>query len=284
VPVDYDKTLAEVRDYFAARLGDDVADQLVDLARPGFILEEAAPGDATGHCRFGGRALLEPGTPWPMCEDLPLSLLAVLDANELAPWLRKELPAGIGYLNFFHLDGYSDHHDPRGFELTCELSPNDPRLGMVICARADRAEEAAPPAHSTVFEPMPWRAAPGVGLPDLEWDPVVQRIDLGPDVDEIDQSWPGSFIERSIHDWAELPARIDSEDGDVAFGWAAFPTSNLWSLPPGEDPNDYHHLLQLTGNDQWRIDGEGGWTHYSIPTRALRTGDFTKAIPTPQLW
>lgn len=281
--VDYDKTLADVRGYFADRLGDDVAGQLVDLARPGFTLVESAPGDATGHCRFGGRAMLEPGTPWPMCEDMPLSLLAVLDIDELAPWLAAELPQGTGLLNFFQLDGYSSHGDPRGFELSCELSSWDPRQGAVICAPASRAEEVASPARSTVFEPVPWKAVPGVGLPDLNWDPAARPVDLGPDADEMDQILPGTFIEEAIHDWDKQPARINS-GADVAFGWPAFPTSNLWCFPDDEDPSDYHHLLQLTGNDQWGIGGDGGWTHYSIPTSALRTGDFTKAIPTPQIW
>lgn len=283
VPVDYDKTLADVRDYFAARLGDHVAGQLVDLARPGFTLRETDRGEGTGHCRFGGRAMLEPGTPWPVCEGMPLSLLAVLDADELAPWLGGALPQGAGYLNFFQVDGFSDHCDPHGCDLVADLSPSDPRLGSVIAATAGRAEEVAPPARSTVFEPISWKALPGFNLPDLNWDPAAQKIDLGPDADHYDQLLPGTFVEEALHDWKEQPALINS-GWDVAFGWPAFPTSNLWCFPDDEDPADYRHLLQLTGNDQTGIGGDGGWMHYSIPTSALRTGDFTKAIPTPQIW
>ncbi|MEU1623624.1 hypothetical protein ABZ479_40870 [Streptomyces sp. NPDC005722] len=51
----------------------------------------------------------------------------------------------------------------------------------------------------------------------------------------------------------------------------------------GADPNDYHHLLQLTGNDQWYMGGDGGTLHWAMPTAALHVGDFSQAIPTPDL-
>lgn len=66
----------------------------------------------------------------------------------------------------------------------------------------------------------------------------------------------------------------------MAFGWAEFPTGNAAWFPKGESPDDYHHLLQFSGNDQWRIEGEGGWMHFSMPTEALKAGDFSRAIPT----
>ncbi len=47
---------------------------------------------------------------------------------------------------------------------------------------------------------------------------------------------------------------------------------------------DYQHLLQLSGQDEWWIGGDGGWMHWSIPADALRAGDFSQAIPAPDIW
>ncbi|MGG7569719.1 hypothetical protein [Streptomyces sirii] len=55
-------------------------------------------------------------------------------------------------------------------------------------------------------------------------------------------------------------------------------------VPWGEDATIYHHLLQLSGQDEWYLGGDGGWMHWSIPTDALRAGDFGRAIPTPDIW
>src|ERR1044072_2783807 len=110
-------TLTALRDFCAERLGADLADRFVRLARPGFALTEAGPGEAAGHSRFGGRAMLEPGTEWPTCDGFPLSLLAVLDTDALAPWLGDILPAGTGLLNFFSLASDSEEGDPAAMEL-----------------------------------------------------------------------------------------------------------------------------------------------------------------------
>ncbi|WP_125615614.1 hypothetical protein [Actinomadura sp. WAC 06369] len=50
------------------------------------------------HCRFGGRAMLDPGTAWPECGGVPLSLFAVLDLDVLArPGLAVETDAPGGF-------------------------------------------------------------------------------------------------------------------------------------------------------------------------------------------
>ncbi|MGO4430553.1 hypothetical protein AB4Z54_70270, partial [Streptomyces sp. MCAF7] len=91
--MDPESTLSALRDFCAERLGPELAARYVDLARPGFGLTAAEnPGEAAGHSRFGGRAMLEPGTPWPTCDGFPLSLIAVLDADVLSPWLGDVLP------------------------------------------------------------------------------------------------------------------------------------------------------------------------------------------------
>src|SRR5690348_13988607 len=114
-----ESTRSALRDFCAKRLGPEVAARYVDLARPGFALTEAEnPGEAAGLSRFGGRAMLEPGTPWPTCDGFPLSLIAVLDTDALGPWLGDVLPAsGAGLLNFFYLDAESEQCDPVSYDL-----------------------------------------------------------------------------------------------------------------------------------------------------------------------
>jgi hypothetical protein len=272
-------TLTALRDFCAARLGPDLADRTAALARPGFGLTPAGPGAAAGRSRFGGRALLEPGTPWPTCDGFPLSLLAVLDTDALAPWLGGTVPAGTGLLNFFFLDTDSDRCDPGAFDVARGPDPHDPRTGRVVAARSDRAAATPPPARATDFAPVPWAAAPGLCLPDA-FDPAWDAVDPGPGVGDLDRAMPGHYV-LGVLDGERWPGRIDAED--VAFGRPGFPTGGSPMIADG-DPARYHHLLQLAGQDEWSLGGDGGWMHWSIPTEALRSGDFTRALPTPDYW
>ncbi|MGW1379422.1 DUF1963 domain-containing protein [Streptomyces sp. NPDC002446] len=166
--MDPETTLSTLRDFCAERLGAELAARVVRLARPGFALTEAGPGEAAGHSRFGGRAILEPATPWPTCEGFPLSLLAVLDTDALAPWLGDLLPAGTGLLNFFSLDSDSEQRDPA---LALTFDSDDAQVGRVIAARSAYALDTNPPARSSVFAPVAWAASPGFSFPDT-WDPA----------------------------------------------------------------------------------------------------------------
>lgn len=258
--------------------------QFVDLARPGFALTEAEnPGDAAGLSRFGGRAMLEPGTPWPTCDGFPLSLLAVLDTAPLAPWLGDLLPAsGAGLLNFFYLDAESEQCDPASYDLMQKYGPYETQVSRVIPARHPHAVETDPPARSSLFEPVPWAASPGFAFPDsFDW-PAWRALELGPDVDDMHRAMPDVYVQELLTDWSQRPGALDT--AGLAFGRPQVTTSNSPMLPRGEDPNLYQHLLQLSGENEWYIGGEGGWMHWSIPTDALRAGDFSRAIPTPALW
>ncbi|WP_225804475.1 DUF1963 domain-containing protein [Streptomyces sp. NK15101] len=279
--MDPETTLIALRDFCAERLGAELAARFVGLARPGFALTAAGPGEAAGHSRFGGRALLPPGTPWPTCEGFPLSLLAVLDTDALAPWLGDLLPAGTGLLNFFHLDVDSEQSDPAAREVARTLDYGDPRASRVVAAPAAHAVETAPPARSSVFAAVEWAASPGFAFPDT-YDPAWDTLDLGPEVDDRVKGFPGLYVPGLLPGWERRPGALDSEN--TAFGRPVFPTGSAPWTPGGEDPNLYHHLLQLSGQDEWHIGGDGGWMHWSIPTEALRAGDFGRAVPTPDIW
>ncbi|MEU0806250.1 DUF1963 domain-containing protein [Streptomyces sp. NPDC005970] len=280
--MDPESTLSALRDFSADRLGPELAARFVELARPGFALTEAeGPGETAGHSRFGGRAMLEPGTPWPTCDGFPLSLIAVLDTDALAPWLGDVLPAGTGLLNFFFLDTESEQCDPASYDLMYKYGHYEVEVSSVIAARSAHAAETTPPARSSVFEPIPWAATPGFAFPDT-WDPAWNGFDVGSDADDMARAMPGNYVENRLTEWSRRPGALDSED--IAFGWPQFPTGSSPMVPFGKDPTRYHHLLQLSSHDEWAIGGDGGWMHWAIPTDALRTGDFGQAVPTPDIW
>ena len=274
---DPEAVLSDLRNFWTQTLSDpEIAGNIVGLAPPGFALTRAErPDEAAGHSRFGGRAMLEPGTRWPHCDDFPLSLLAVLDTDALPPsWLDGLLPAGTGLLNFFYLDADSEQHDPLVVDPLNKCIYCDPEAGRVIPASSAYAVETEPPDRASVFNPVPWMANPGYCLPGplrAGWDGVGLEEDVLP-------------IGLAIHhghftEWARRPGSISSVD--FAFGW--HDEMNPPLLPPGEHLDDYQHLLQLGNQDDWWIGGDGGEMQWSIPRDALRAGDFTQAIPTPAL-
>ncbi|MEO3873401.1 DUF1963 domain-containing protein [Nonomuraea sp. B12E4] len=276
-------TLAALHEFCAERLGAELATHFMKLARPGFALTIAAPGAETGHSRFGGRAMLEPGTPWPSCDGFPLSLVAVLDTDALPrEWLGDLLPDDTGLLNFFTLDTHSAQRDSAAFDVWEHRGLNsfDPDLGKVIAARSAHAAPADPPDRSGVFTPVAWTASPGFAFPNQTCD-LALPYDLGPEAKlKRDMLMSGLYVANEFPDWEQRPGALDSED--LAFGW---PDSlNSLVLPDGADFHGYHHLLQLSPSSsyEWGL-GADGVMHWSMPTEALRTGDFGRAIPTPDL-
>lgn len=229
--------------------------------------------------------MLEPGTPWPTCEGVPLSLFAVLDTDALAPWLDGLIPAGTGLLNFFYLDSESELCDPAAAEVASEFFCDAQELGAVIAARSGRAVETDSPARSSVFTPIAWAASPGFAFPDT-YDPAWGTLRVEPGIYDEDIECIRDYVSISNldpdNDWVSRPGHILAEN--LAFGWSVFPTGGSPTRRNGQDPNLYHHLLQLSDQDEWRIGGDGGWMHWSIPTEALRSGDFSQAIPTPDIW
>jgi len=275
-----EKAVADFRAYCVERLGPDVGPRVAALARPGFALTTAEPGEQTGGCRFGGPALLEEGTAWPMCQGFPMSLLAVLDTDALRPWLGDLLPPDTGLLNFFHLDADTERAHDEAMRISMRLSYEDTTGGAVVKAAASRAVEVPAPELATVFDAMPWTATPGLAFPDWGSDPALDGFDLG---EHARYGWLPNVLEDLFPDWPKRPAALP--DGtDLAFGRPEYPTGSPGFRPEGEDPESYHHLLQLSGKGDWYIGGDGGLLHYAIPSGALRTGDFTRAIPTPDIF
>ncbi|WP_433462773.1 DUF1963 domain-containing protein [Spirillospora sp. CA-128828] len=273
-------TLAALHEFCTERLGAELAHHFMRMARPGFDLTVAAPDEAAGESRFGGLPMLEPGTPWPTCDNFPLSLLAVLDTDALPKrWLGDLFPAGTGLLNFFYLDTGSEQCHDDAFQVAGErgVFGTDPDLARVIAVPSSHAVPAEPPARASVFAPVPWAASPGFAFPNQSPD-LDLPDDLGPEAKETRETiMRGLYLEYDFPDWEQRPGALTADD--IAFGWPVL--SNSPPLPDDKKLHRFHHLLQLSGPHEWGLGGDGGDMHWMIPSEALRTGDFSRSIPTP---
>ncbi|PBC71662.1 uncharacterized protein DUF1963 [Streptomyces sp. TLI_235] len=243
------------------RLGEEAGRQFAALARRGFRLERAAgSAPATGHCRLGGPAQLEPGTPWPVHDGMPLSLLAVLDTDALAPWLGDQLPVRPGLLNFFQLD------PDIPYEEYAKLDTSSPAMYRVLPADPARAVETDAPASATRWPAVPLHAAGVVMLPDC-WDVEDEDVTF-----DRDAHWGAPSL---------ILGAMDGLDGNTAdrhraFGWPDTSYGSAVTVRDADGPAV--HLLQLTGDAElgWGW-GDAGSLYFTIPAGALAAGDFTRA-------
>ncbi|WP_220039762.1 DUF1963 domain-containing protein [Nonomuraea aridisoli] len=216
---------------------------------------------ATGRCRLGGPALLEPGSPWPELGGVPLSPYAVLDTDVLAPWLGDDLPTRPGLLNFFFLDPDLPYEEYR------KLDAHAPEAWRVIPADPVRAVETAAPGPARSHPATPVHAAGVVMLPD-SWD-----VDDG-DV-EFDESayWGAAAL---------MLEKMDGLDGNTAGGHRAFgwpDTSYASQVTRRDADGPAIHLLQLAEDAElgWGW-GDAGTMYFTIPAKAFAAGDFSQAV------
>ncbi|MEO3868464.1 YwqG family protein [Nonomuraea sp. B12E4] len=243
------------------RLGEKAGRQFAALARRGFRLEPLADdAQATGRCRLGGPALLDPGTPWPEYGGFPLSLHAVLDTDALAPWLGDELPVRPGLLNVFYLDPDVPYQDYRHLEISgtevCRVIPADPA----------RAVETAAPEPARSYPATPVHAADVIMLPD-SWD--VENSDVEFDEDE---HWGASSLILDTMGGFDA----NTAGNHCAFGWPD--TSYASAVTDRDADGPAIHLLQLAEDGElgWGW-GDAGTMYFTIPAKAFAAGDFSKA-------
>jgi uncharacterized protein YwqG len=86
----------ELRMLAERHLGAELADRIVELARPSVRLVRTTAGSMS---RLGGDPVLPPGTPWPHWRDRPLSFLALIDVSEIP---LDGFPDSPRLLNFFY--------------------------------------------------------------------------------------------------------------------------------------------------------------------------------------
>lgn len=276
----YEEASAKVRTLCVDHLGEHIGTQVAELAKPGFALRPVKPGvAAAGLGRWGGPALLNPGTPWPEYEGVPLSLFAVLDVDALGPLVGDERPPD-GLLNIFFLDPDIQ----RGYVLAD--APNfvfeDPRNCRIIPADPARAVEVTAPAPASVHDAEPFYAVPVVTLPSargVDYDPVLDTLDYGGETDDsiYYRSAPGWLVSDRFGDtWIEFCEREQglykyddvSFSPDQAFGWPHLENT----FPQLKEP--YRHLITIGRYDM----GDGGYLHVVLPAGAFRDGDYEQAV------
>ncbi|WP_233256905.1 DUF1963 domain-containing protein [Promicromonospora sp. AC04] len=254
--MDNEGVLAEIRAMCVGHLGEDLGARLAALAKPAFALGRASDdAPQTGRCHVGGPALLEPGTRWPETGGgRPLGLVAVLDTDELAPWLDDQLPTRLGVVNVFRFQ-------PDEFQ--------------IVLADPARAIEVAAPEPAQVLDRQPLNATPIVTLPSLvgeSYDPILKSFDFRalPDLDDGDGRGLRSH-ERFAEAWVDYCwEKFRCRPGDAqAFGW---PYIDQWV---GRRDDDYAHLLTLPDHLWDAEDHDGGFERVMVSPDDLRAGRFT---------
>lgn len=249
------------------RLGEVAGRQLAGMSRRGFVLQRPNPGAAaSGMCRLGGSALLDPGTDWPQVDGFPLSLLAVLDTTSLGDWLGDSLPHAMpGLLNFFSAD------PDVPYETLSRLDVLGPKAARVVPADPALAFETAAPAPARVYPPVPVRATAVAMLPD-SWDLQDADIEFDKDV-----HWGAPSL---------ILGAMSGYDGNTggrhcAFGWPDTSYGNTVTARDADGPAI--HLLQLAQDAQlgWAW-GDAATLNFTIPARAFAAGDFTSVRVTVQ--
>lgn len=184
--MDQESATAEIRELCIELLGERLGPKMAALAQPGFALKSASPDKPpTGRCQAGGAALLEPETPWPQTTaGTPLSLFAVLDTDELAPWLGNQLPTRLGLVNVFSAVGSVSE------ECT------------IVCADPARAVEVPVPPPAEALSMVRLHAAPIMTLPAVSGeydtgDPVLKTFDYRAEPDFDEDHWE-SPVERFV--------------------------------------------------------------------------------------
>ncbi|SNT53638.1 DUF1963 domain-containing protein [Actinacidiphila glaucinigra] len=243
------------------RLGEKAGQQFAAMARRGFqLVRPTDNAPATGQCRLGGVALLEPGTTWPEQSGVPLSLHAVLDTDALAAWLGDELPVRPGLLNFFYLDPDLPYEEYR------KLDAIGPAAYCVIPADPARAVETQAPVPARRYPAVPLHAAELTMLPDC-WDVEDEDVEF-----DKEQHWGAASL--ILSEMGDLDG--NTAGSHCAFGWPD--TSYTLKVTSREDDGPAVHLLQLAEDADlgWGW-GDAGTLYFTIPVRAFTTGDFRQA-------
>lgn len=244
------------------RLGEKAGRQFAAMARRGFqLVRPAGTVQATGQCRLGGPALLEPGTCWPEQSGVPLSLHAVLDTDALAAWLGNELPTRPGLLNFFYLDPDLPYEEYR------QLDMSDSAAYRVISVDPARAVETRAPEPARRYPAVPVQAAEAAMLPDC-WDVEDEDVEF-----DRDQHWGAASL--ILDEMGDLDG--NTAGSHCAFGWPD--TSYTLKVSSRDADGPAVHLLQLAEDTElgWGW-GDAGTLYFTIPVKALATGDFSQAV------
>ncbi|MGL6236661.1 MAG: YwqG family protein [Segniliparus sp.] len=258
-------------------LGDGLAEELWALRKPAAQLAVGAPsGDEHRASRFGGLPLLDPEMPWPVRKDRPLSFLALLDLEQLAPFAAATGLPTEGFLNFFSIldDFKADVLLPWGEvdqfgEWRVLLSSPE-----ATARTPDRAVKAFP---SRSLEPKPVCSLPDIE--ELRTEALLQKHG-------ITDQWAFYDFVEPWEEWSSAPL-CSTGDGHYhqLGGWPDLVQSSVFDYatdytmgtPFAAGPDDWRLVLQI--DSHWDMDhdwmwGDVGVLYFLLTEANLRAGAF----------
>ncbi len=253
-PTTVQELYENLRELTREHLPASLADQFVDLARPAVRLRHA--DGATGSW-LGGNPMVAPGTAWPHWNDVPLSLLLVLNVEDIRA-LKTDAPLPeVGILNFFY---EAAEQQAWGFD------PAHRDGWRVIWADPNDAESVAAPDGATRFERQCVTPEQILTIPDWEDGPLVHPASA-----PRPRRWPWTRQDKTPDDtWDRYTRFAEAWEESVGLqevpyhqvgGWPRLQQSSIWRechlssqgvyLGSGT-PDLAEH--QLTGGEEdWRL-------------------------------
>ncbi|WP_017976685.1 DUF1963 domain-containing protein [Actinopolyspora halophila] len=243
----------------AHHMGTSLAERITAFAHTGVkMCSNSDIGEPLGLSRFGGDALLPPGTGWPYdykLPEIPLELAMVVDLTVVGPMHPDGLLPHHGVLNFFARSDYGGakviHADPATAVTT---SPPE--------GTKRHAEEAL--NGRTVL------TAPG--------DEDLERLapDLAQELEDLYSS--GRIAEDYTHKSIAESDSGDPEKDERFFSHLMGGLPNWQQSTMFHGPEKVHLLLELRGgNRHFDFGGPSNSLYIVIKEQNLRAGDFDKA-------
>lgn len=232
------------------------------------------PADDPG-TRFGGQALLPPGTEWPQRNGYPLTFLGQIRVDEVARFEERLPGTGGRLLAFF----YDLEQAPWGFD------PADADGCRVIPVDPDTAVAVDPPEGTEAFAAHDLALQPEQTLPNLA-EPVVRHI-FDADEDGVRAYWEAlddAGSQEPVHrmfGWPELiqnPMQLECQlasNGVYCGNPEGYRDPRVEQLRDGA--GDWVLLLQIDSDDDigWMW-GDVGRLYFWIREDDLRAGNFDK--------
>jgi len=225
-----------------------VAAQLLALVRPTIDLVSADVDADPASSRIGGNPLFPPQLRWPHRDGVPLSFLAQVRLEEVAPYDVEDALPPSGLLLFF----YGGAEEAWGFD------PDDRLSWRVLLVDPAGARVRAAPTGAEAFTERGLRPQPVLTLPDRWSEPMPALLAAEPAVADVlarfDADRP-RLRHRLLgwaqdgHDSMQRVCRLAASGVYTGAGAAGAARADL-RLGPAPDPTrDWRLLLQLDSDD-----------------------------------
>lgn len=242
------------------------------LAPEGAALVESSARPAIGlhhtdrptRSHLGGVALLDDADGWPRRGDRPLSLVAVLDLAELAPFVTDLALPSEGVINFF----YDCVERPWGFE------PVDRGGWRLVPADPSTARPVPTPDGADVFVSIGLDPRQTLTIPAFEESAVASLLPPPGDTSAAADAFLDA-LDALEDGWRELRGLAGGVPDHQVGGWPGLIQNPIWrecavvsrglSLGQGTDWKRVEESMDAADTDAWRLllqldsDEGAGW-------------------------